>query len=213
MKKIFVCSVLLLGACAPQHTPSMMNTSRPQVVNETTMEQVPVAKVTDGYLYNVSANYARYGNDTLHLSLAYDPASKTYNAMKAFSDLADIKGRLKKMGVRSMVGEAVKVNGTEPTLMIAYDSLSAQAPAGCRNMPGFDDGLTTREIGNYRFGCSTDAMLTKQIYRPGDLLGNEAGEPGDGRRASMVVDYYRSVTPEEAGRELERIDRGEIQQQ
>lgn len=211
MKKIFIFSVLLVCACSPQSTPSMMNTSLPQVVPQTTMEQMPVSKINDGYLYKIASDYDRYGNDALHISLVYDPASKTYGAMKAFEDLADIKARLKKFGVRSVSGEAVKTDGMEPTLMVTYDSLSAQAPEGCRNMPGLENGLTTREIGNYKFGCSTDTMLAKQIYRPGDLLGNGASDPADGRRAANSVEYYRVVEPEEAEGQLIRIERSDIQ--
>ncbi|HEU4837863.1 MAG TPA: hypothetical protein VFS88_00460, partial [Micavibrio sp.] len=103
MKKTIVLTLLLvsatgLAACARQSTPSMMNTSRPQLVPETALQQVPVAEVTDGYVYNLVENYKRYGVDTLQLSLAYDPASKTYNAMKAFEDLAAVKGKLAKLG-------------------------------------------------------------------------------------------------------------------
>lgn len=69
----------------------------------------------------------------------------------------------------------------------------AAAPAGCRNMPGFDDGLTSEKIGDYRFGCSVDAMVAKQIYRPADLQGNAGHDLGDGRRATSGVEYYRRV--------------------
>lgn len=211
MKHILIASVLFVAACAPQSTPSMVNTARPQVLPQTTMEQMLVEKVNDNYLYKVSTEYDRYGSDTLQLALAYDPASKTYSAMKAFSDLAEIKTRLKKFGVRSITAETVKVEGSAPTLMVSYDGLVARAPEGCRTMPGFEDGLTTREIGNYKFGCSVDTMLANQIYRPADLLGNGASDPGDGRRASNNVEYYRQIEPDEAEGELNRIERTEIQ--
>lgn len=215
MKKIPLALALLLatsmvGACARQNTPSMMNTSKPQLVSGAELMQVPVDKVSDGYLYKVASDYDRYGADALNLSIAYDPASKSYSAMKAFSDLADIKARLKKMGVRSVVGETVKSDGTAPTLMISYDSVHAQAPAGCRNMPGFDDGLTQGHITDYRFGCSIDTMIAQQIYRPTDLQGNTASDPQDGRRAANNVEYYRQVEAEEAEGELIRIQRSEI---
>ena len=202
----------MMGACARQNTPSMMNTSKPQLVSGTELMQVPVDKVTDGYLYKVASDYDRYGADTLSLSVAYDPASKSYNAMKAFSDLADIKARLKKMGVRSVAGDTFKSEGMAPTLMISYDSVHAQAPAGCRNMPGFDDGLTQGHITDYRFGCSIDTMIAQQIYRPSDLQGNTASDPGDGRRAANNVEYYRQVDAEEAEGELDRFDRSDVQQ-
>jgi pilus biogenesis lipoprotein CpaD len=208
---LFVATAAGLAACGRQSTPSMMNTSLPQIVPETTLEQMPIENVTQSYLYNIADNYERYGVDTMQISLAYDPASKKYNAMKAFEDLAAIKAKLKKLGVRSITGETVKSEGATPTLMISYDSVTAQAPAGCRNMPGFDDGLTTTQITDYRFGCSVDTMLAKQIYRPADLQGSGAGDPIDGRRATNTVEYYRQVETDEAEGELNDLDRSDMQ--
>ncbi len=209
---LMVCSVVSLGACGRQNTPSMMNTSRPQIAPETTMAQLPVKDVGEGYLQRVAANYDRYGSSTLQLAVAYDPQSKTYGAMQAFNDLSRIKNTLNKMGVHSIKAETMKAEGTEPTLMVTYDAVTALAPAGCRNMPGFDDGLTTPEVGDYRFGCSVDAMLVKQVYRPSDLQGKGTSDPIDGRRAANAVEYYRQVTPEEATGELQRLERGDIQE-
>ena len=209
---LLMASALSLSACGRQSTPSMMNTSLPQLAPETTLAQIPVQNVTQGYLYNLSDNYKRYGTDTMQLTLAYDPNSKTYTAMKAFEDLADIKSKLKKLGVRSVVSETVKTEGIAPTLMVSFDSVTAHAPAGCRNMPGFDDGLTTGHIGDYKFGCSTDTLIAKQIYRPTDLAGNAGSDPIDGRRAANTVEYNRQVTQEEAEGDLNRFDRSNIQQ-
>lgn len=218
MKHTQILALLLIGtsflpACSRQSTPSMMNTSLPRVVEETTMDQILVENVNEAYLYKVASNHERYGTNTLMLSLSYDPASKTYDAMKAFQDLAKFKESLRKMGVHSVKAEAVKSSGATPTLMVAYDSVSAQAPEGCRNMPGFDDGMTTPEIGDYRFGCSVDTMLAKQIYRPSDLQGNAMSDAIDGRRAANATEYYRRIEQEEAEGEIIRIQRSDIQGQ
>lgn len=202
----------LLGACGPQSTPSMMNTSLPRLVDETALVQYPVEQVGQGTLYKISKDYERYGQGPLQLTLVYDPDSKTYATKKAFDDLARFKETLTKMGVRGVKGEALKANGLEPTLMVSYDSVKAQAPAGCKNMPGFDDGLTTRQIGDYRFGCSTDTLIAKQIYRPSDLRGNDTTEPGDGRRSANNTEYYRTITQQEAEGELRSLTRDDIQQ-
>jgi len=207
-----LCSVVSLGACGRQNTPSMMNTSRPQLAPETSMVQLPVKDVGDGYLQRIAADYDRYGSSTLQLAVAYDPKSKDYGAMQAFKDLSRFKNTLAKMGVHSITAETLKTEGSEPTFMVMYDGVTAQAPAGCRNMPGFDDGLTDTQIGDYRFGCSVDTMLAKQIYRPSDLQGKGTADPIDGRRAANVVEYYKQVTPEEANGELQRLERGDIQE-
>lgn len=200
----------LLPACARQSTPSMMNTSKPQLVSETSLQQKPVKDVGTGYMRHLADMYSRYGSSTMRLSLAYDPASKTYGSVQAFKDLARIKSGLESMGVHGISAETVKADGTEPTLLVSYDAVKAAAPAGCRTMPGFDDGLTTEQVGDYRFGCSVDTMLAKQIYRPSDLAGNDELDDGDGRHAANSVEYYRQVERDEAEAPLIRIERGDI---
>lgn len=201
----------LLPACARQTAPSMMNTSKPQLLPETALQQVPVKNVNAGYIHRLAEEYDRYGASTLQLSLAYDPAAKNYSAVKAFQALARIKAGLAEVGIRNVSAETVKAEGEEPVLMVSYDAVRAAAPAGCRNMPGFDDGLTTEKIGDYRFGCSVDTMLARQLYRPSDLAGNDGHDPADGRRASSGVEYYRQVERDEAEAPLIRIERTDIQ--
>ena len=201
-----------LGACGRQSTPSMMNTSRPQLISETSLQQRPVSNVNEAYLGMIADDYSRYGAATLQMSLAYDPNAKNYGTVQAFKDLSRFKAKLEKSGVRGISAETVKAEGTEPVLMISYDAVKAAAPAGCRNMPGMDDGLTTEQIGDYRFGCSVDTILAKQIYRPSDLRGVGETDPGDGRRAANNVEYYRQVNQDEAEGDLNRIERSDIQQ-
>lgn len=205
-------TALFTTACSRQSTPSMMNTTKPQLQSETTLQQVPVKHVGAGYLHKLADEYARYGADTMRLSLAYDPADKSYSAVKAFQDLGRIKSGLQEMGVRNISAETVKAEGSVPTLLVSYDAVRAAAPAGCRNMPGFDDGLTTAEIGDYRFGCSIDTVFAKQIYRPSDLQGHDVMDDGDGRRAANSVEYYRTVDRAEAEAPLIRIERSDIQE-
>lgn len=203
-------AICALAACAPQSTPSMMNTNKPQVLSETTMQQVAVKDVKEGYLRALAEDYTRFGSGNLHLSLVYDPASKNYSAMKAFNDLADIKARLNKMGVRSITAETIQAAG-DPTLMINYDALKAAAPKGCTVLPGADNNQTTRHIGDYKFGCTIDTMVANQIYRPEDLRGNNQLDPGDGRRAANSTEHYRVVTEAEANRAIDVLTRDQIQ--
>lgn len=216
MKKIFLLNAALaaalsLGACGHLDTPSMMNPNKPQLSSDTTMEQMPVTQVSGNYLAKIADNYKRFGTDTLQMSLAYDPDSKAYGAMQAFKDLAKYKSALADMGVKSVRAETMKAQGSEPTLMISYDSVTAQGPADCRNMPGLADGLTTREIGDYKFGCSLDDITAKQLYRPTDLAGNDGHDPIDGRRASNKVEIYRRDDVTQDPAPLIRIERTDIQ--
>jgi len=201
----------VLGACSPQSTPSMMNTSRPLLSAQTEMKQIEVSKINDGFLQGLAEDYTRFGNGPLTLTLAYDPNSKSYTAMKAFQELEAIKSKLSSMNVRSVLADTIKVEGEAPALMIQYDTLSAQAPQGCGIMPGLENSQTGRDIGDYRFGCSVDTMLAKQIYRPSDLAGQDHMDASDGRRAANAIEHYRVVTEREATRDLQVLERDDIQ--
>jgi type IV pilus biogenesis protein CpaD/CtpE len=190
----------------------MMNTSRIQVEEQTTMTQIPLKDMKDGHYFKIANDYDRYGDSSLHLSLAYDPDSKNYSAVKAFKDMAAVKEKLGKLGVQAKA-DTIKVKGTEPLLLVTYDSVTAKAPAGCRNMPGFDDGMSTREVGDYRFGCSVDTIIAQQVYRPSDLRGVGDTDPGDGRRSVNQSEYYRQVDKEEAEGDLKLFLRQDIQAQ
>lgn len=203
---------LSVGGCGSLSTPSMVNDKPLRLSEETSLRQMPVSHINDNSLYVLSKDYERFGEGAMNLTLLYDPASKTFGKGEAFKEMAAIKEKLSSLGVRGIKADVVETSGMEPTLMIHYDSVQAMAPEGCRPMPGLEDGLTTREIGDYRFGCSVDTMLAKQIYRPSDLRGEGATDPVDGRRATNNSEYYRQVTQQEAEGELRVYTRDDVQQ-
>jgi type IV pilus biogenesis protein CpaD/CtpE len=208
---VLMATTCILAACTPQTTPSMMNTQKPRLVSETAIQQIAVKDIKDGHLRMLAADYDRYGADAMNLSLVYDPKSKSYGAMNAFNDLARIKGKLNSFGVRNVTAETMQGEG-DPVLMISYDALKAAGPSGCTAFPGVESNETTRFVGDYRFGCTTESMLAKQIYRPSDLGGRDYMDPGDGRRATNSIEHYRVVTEAEANREIDILTRDQISQ-
>lgn len=211
MKKIFLMAgVASLAACAPQSTPSMMNIEKPRLVQETTLEQVALKDAGDGYLAGLAERYRRYGTEAMQVSLAYDPTGP-YTAVKAFSDLAAIKDRLRGLGVRNIQAETVQADIPAPTLMISFDGISAVAPAGCTTMPGMADGMTTRHVGSYKFGCTVDSLLAQQLYRPADLMGADKMDPIDGRKTVTGIEFDRVMSAEEAEGPLNVYGRQDIE--
>lgn len=215
MTRTFALTTLLLSltaltACAPQSTPSMVNTTRPTLAPETMMQQVEVSQISDGFLQSVAEKYKRYGTSTVRLALGYDESSKSYTSMNAFSDLASVKSRLGKMGVKGVVAETAKIEkGGKPVLWVTFDAVTALAPEGCTTMPGVDHN-TTRFMGEYKFGCSIDTITAEQLYRPADLQGNSYMEPGSGRKAQTALESYHTVTDGEANEALNVFERSEI---
>ncbi len=197
-------SLLAMAACAPLSSPSMMNTNKVELVHQTAIEQIPAGEVNDVTLSLLADDYRRYGNGPVELAMIYDPFSKKYTAMQARNQLREIEENLKVRGIRHVVTRTVAVDKGEPALMVSYESYQAQAPSDCHMMPGLDDYQTTRDIATYRFGCSTESMLARQIARPADLMGRGADTaPADGRRAANVVEESRNYSQSDANKELE----------
>lgn len=204
---LFVFSVMALSACA-QNTKSMMNTSRVEVKKQTMMDQVPVSQINDVILSSLASDYKKLGSGPLELTMVFDPKSKTFTAMSALKKLKEVKYKLTRKGVKTVVTETLAVDKAQPSMMISFDSVSAQAPSDCILMPGLSDSETTRSIGEYKFGCSIETMLAKQIAKPADLEGVEGlDNASGGRREANIVETYASGAPRDP---LTLIDRSSI---
>ncbi|NQZ13858.1 MAG: hypothetical protein HRT94_03395 [Alphaproteobacteria bacterium] len=202
-----VLSVLALGACT-QNSPSMMNTSPVELQKQTVIEQIPLNQINDVLISALADDYQKLGSGVLELTMAFDPKSKTFTAMNALNKLKEVKTKLARKGVRSVVTETLAVEGAQPMLMVSFDTVQAQAPSDCETMPGLEVNKTTRFIDEYKFGCSVETMLARQIARPSDLEGVDGLDNQDGgRRETNIVDAYAAGAPQPA---LNTIGRGDL---
>lgn len=202
-----LCAIFVLGGCT-QNTKSAMNTSPVEIKKQTVMEQIPVGQITDGVLSALANDYSRLGAGPLELTMAFDPKSKTFTAMSALNKLKEIKMKLARKGVKAVVTETLAIDNAKPALMISFDSVHAQAPSDCDVLPSITQNQTTRFLGEYKFGCSIETMLSKQIARPADLEGVDGlGDTGSGRRETNVIEPYAAGVPREP---LEGIGRSDL---
>lgn len=208
---LIVLSLGLLAACAPQNTPSMMNVNKVQLQHQVAVQQIPLADINDVTLTLITDDYHRYGSGPLDLAMVFDPASKNFTAMQARNKLREVEANLKGRGIRAVRTRTAAVEQGTPSLMISYESYQALAPADCDLMPGIEHHQTTRDIAQYRFGCSTESLLARQIARPADLMGRGGDTaPSDGRRATNIVEEWRNYGPNDANAKLERIGREDM---
>jgi len=211
-RKISVLSMLMavvaLPACT-QNIDSNMNISRPVLEQKTVMSQLALNDINQSSLTLLAQDYKKNGSGPLELTMAFDPYSKSFTAMSALHELGHIKDALASLGVKNVVTETLAVKGAEPAMMVAYDTVTARAADDCTMMPGVDVNQTTRHMAGYKFGCSVDTMLTKQIARPADLagVGGVSREAYDGRRDANVVEGYASGAPRPP---LDTIGRGDL---
>jgi type IV pilus biogenesis protein CpaD/CtpE len=189
--KIFSLSVataLMLGACSPFTSPTSMNLNSAQLSREMVVEQIPMTAVTENKLNELADEYASNATGPLDLTLSYDPRSQSYTAMSALNDLKDIKAALHSKGVESINTQTLAVTNAKPLLMVNYDTITAHGPANCTDLPGLNDNETGRFIEGYKFGCSTETLIAKQIARPADLEGNDDLGQRSARREVTVVE-------------------------
>lgn len=202
---------LTISACT-QTTPSMMNENRAELVDSTTVDQLPVTEVSDAYIEAITKDYNRYGEGPMELTVSYDPKSKSYTAMKAVNDLAQIKNKLAQKGLHNVKTSTMPSDGAKPQLMVTYDTVTAQAPSSCAPMPGMKGYKTSRFIDDrYRFGCGIETQMARQIYRPADLKGTSEMATADGRKATNVAEYSRVVSPDQIMTPIQSFGRNDLQ--
>ncbi len=199
------CAAMLsvgLSGCIDLYEPPTISDKLIQVEEEAFLQDLPVADVDDDYIRSLARHYNKHGASTMDLLVTYNPHSKDNTAMKATNTVGDIAEKLRvEYNVTNIKAGIMPVSSqTEPPrLLVSYDSFSAHAPRGCDGMmPGLDKRPLENDS-NYKLGCSIATLKARQVARPADLLGRDAGyQTTEGRSAANIVDVYRSGAENEA---------------
>ncbi len=173
--------------------PSMVNANRAELVEQSVLDRQELTTVDESYLNVLAEQVRKYGDGPVELTMTYDPSDKDFTAMKAVNTLADLSSRLQKKGVHNLTTQTLPVDGQEPALMVAFDTVGVQGPSSCNEMPGMYDYNVTSDVSNYRFGCAIETNIARQIARPADLRGVDHTEHADGRRDTNVIDARQGV--------------------
>lgn len=199
---------LLLGACA---TFAACSPQKPWMMEKSNLEPKPIAlkesreiikkplmAMSSADVATAAAHYTRTGAGPIYVVVAYKDHGKIGDsAIKAKA--AEITGALLNAGIAEsdIVASIVPLETPEPIALIAYDSLQAQAPAGCTAMPGLDAEPIGPQDFNYSIGCGVKSMIARQIANPRDLEGRAGLTPGaDGERAAAIIStQYKSGEP------------------
>jgi type IV pilus biogenesis protein CpaD/CtpE len=192
---VFAALLLSLSGCA-MYAPGNFTTERVQVEKKDFSDAVPVSQITEQAVRKSADHYHRHGDGPFDLTVTYDPALAS-GAMKASDEAARLTGLLRKNGIEDVQPSILPVanSGAEMKALFSYTAYNALAPEDCDVMPGISSRTVEAEEG-YRLGCSVETLYARQIARPKDLKGQTAeGETMDGRRASNVVDTYRTGVP------------------
>jgi type IV pilus biogenesis protein CpaD/CtpE len=184
--------LFMLAGCSMQ-TESSLTTERVNLKTEIYRGSVPTDDIDDKYLEGLSRGYWRYGDGGMEITVTYDPRSSLNTAMDATNNAASIAARLRELGVTDVSAGIlpVKDQGDGSETLLRYKMITAHPPSGCGKMPGLEDSENLYRS-DYKFGCSIETMLARQISRPKDLAGDVVMAPADGRREIAVIDGHRS---------------------
>lgn len=193
-----LCGFMLcfLSAC-DLHEPTTFHENRLTVKEDTYTKSHDTEALTDLHIRAIAKGYDRYGDGSMNITVTYDPQSNINNAVRASENLGIVTSALRDQGIRRIKGDILPFNerGVPSKTLISYRAITAHAP-DCDPIPGLEDRKPDVSR-DYELGCSTETLFAKQIYRPRDLMGQSGVSAADGRRASNIIDAYRSGEPAE----------------
>jgi type IV pilus biogenesis protein CpaD/CtpE len=188
MKIIFslFAALSILSGCSM--TPSSwVNADRLEVHSDNFVDTFALDDLNDETMRAVAGVYNRYGNGPMHVGIT------TNNNNKANV----IKKSLQRYGVKDLKIDTTKPErGMKEMAVISFPALVAKAPESCGAMPSIQSDLPDTAQGDapYKFGCTVETMLARQVHNPKDLLGRDGFKTNsDGARTEAVVSrrgYY-----------------------
>lgn len=188
-----------LAACDMNHK-TYLSPNRAQVEKSRYDAEVPVGIVDEGFYRELAQQYRAGGGGGLHVTFVYNPSSGGNAALSA-SEMAGTAARtLRSYGVSDVKADILPVvdSAHSGKVLISYMRYAALAPKDCDPMPGLED--TKMELSwDYKYGCSLERQIAKQIARPRDLLGHDdLPETSSGRRAAILSAPHQAGVPNEA---------------
>lgn len=193
-----VAALALLGAC-DLNQATYLSPNRAQVERQRYEAQVPVGSIDDKFYKALAQEYKSTGGGQLYMTFVYNPEAGGSSAMAA-SDLAGRASKaLRSYGVADVKADILPVldSAQSGKVLISYTKYAASAPKDCEVMPGLEDRAMELSW-DYKYGCSLEAQIAKQVARPKDLLGNGASPAtSSGRRAANVSLNHEAGVPNE----------------
>lgn len=186
---------LLAGACAPDR-PWLMeqSTLTPHpiaLVESRHIVKKPLASLSDADITAAARDYARNGAGPIYLVVAHNDLAKSNLSDRT----AKIAATLEQQGVAhdDIIASTIPLDTPEAVALIAFDTLEAQAPVGCKDMPGLKTLPGEASDFDYTLGCGVKGMMAKQIANPKDLNGVAGlGGSNDGERAANIASELRT---------------------
>lgn len=196
---MMVMALGLLAACDLDHS-TYLSPNRAQVEQQRYEAQVPVGSIDDNFYKALAQEYKSSGGGQLYLTFVYNPESGGSSAMAASELAGRASKKLRGYGVSDVKADILPVldSAQSGKVLISYTKYAASGPKDCDVvMPGLEN--TAMELSwDYKYGCSLEGQIAKQVARPKDLLGNGAAPAtSSGRRAANSTANHEAGIPNE----------------
>lgn len=191
-----LCLAPLLAGCSA-NDPWLMDESTIAPANLSLVEsrhivKRPLSEISDIDVDNAAKTYTRTGAGPVYVVVAHKEDGKSTLGDRAQA-MAD---KLIRAGVpaKDIVASTVPLETDVPVALIAFDTIEAQAPKGCTDMPGLKTTPGQVSDFDYKLGCGTKDLMARQISDPRELTGVAGlGGYNDGERGANIVNgLYRT---------------------
>ncbi|HEY8964453.1 MAG TPA: CpaD family pilus assembly lipoprotein [Alphaproteobacteria bacterium] len=205
---LLLISVLALGACSPEKPWLMKPTNtiegKMRLIESRHVVKKPLAEYSDDDLANAAYTYRRNGAGPVYIAIAYDDTIGKGIDHDTAARAQELAVGLVNHGVtEKIIVSTVQMDAPIPVAVIAFDTLTAAAPADCDNRPTVDQAVLAGNDGedgyNYKIGCGVKGLMALQIAHPADLEGHAEMSPAEAERLTNIISTdYRTGVPNEA---------------
>lgn len=188
---------LFLSGC-DMYDEGIVTRHKTQVTENEFYQDLAAEDVTPPYMAATAQEFLRYGEGAMLITVAYDPQSAGNTASVASATLSRVADGFKTQGVKNLQADILPVKqlGETGRVMISFTSYEAKGPEDCGGLMAGLEGDEVRHREDYQLGCTVENLTARQVADPRDLLGrDDMGPAGDGRRASNVIERYRTGEP------------------
>lgn len=185
---------LALSACDVS-TPSQVQTGKIRVGERVVTETLDAAKVDPLRVKIVSSDIQRNGRGAVTITVPYLEGGEAAARKQGAAYRKAFEGQ----GVKKVALALVPVTDDRVAgqVVVDYRAVVAAPAEKCTRIPGYVGADNLEEAVNYRFGCEMQALTTKMVADPTDLLGKESAQGGSSRRSGAIIEGYQSGTPQQ----------------
>lgn len=149
-----------------------------------------------GHVPMIAKRFSRVGKGDMTITISYLPTDGGARA-RAETQGDVYRKEFFQYGVSNISVVTVPVAGRKDAgkSVVTYNAVTAIPPEGCQDIHGRTGAGNIDDADEYRFGCATQAVFSKMVADPSDLMGKPGTQNGDSQRHGTIIEPYKAGTP------------------